>query len=55
VRRTDIKAGAKILNFHMLMVKKYLANGSFNKMKATFVADGRDQDAELFLTSHHPQ
>jgi hypothetical protein len=34
IRRASIKAGTKILKSHMFVVEKYLANGSFDKMKA---------------------
>ncbi len=32
----------------MFVMAKYLANGAFDKVKARLVADGRDQDAEMF-------
>jgi hypothetical protein len=48
VKRASIKAGTKILKSHMFVVTKYLASGEFDKMKARLVADGRDQDPELY-------
>jgi flagellar motor protein MotB len=48
VKRASIKAGTKILKSHMFIVTKYLASGEFDKMKAQLVADGRDQDPELY-------
>jgi len=54
VRRAEIKAGTRILKSHMFVVKKYLANGSFDKMKARLVVDGRDQDTELYPDKSSP-
>jgi hypothetical protein len=48
VRRASIKAGTKILKSHMFVVAKHLASGEFDKMKARLVADGRDQEQELY-------
>jgi hypothetical protein len=48
VRQTSIPADVTILKSHMFLVNKYLADGSFDKVKARLVPDGRDQDAELF-------
>jgi hypothetical protein len=48
VKRASINAGTKILKFHMFVITKYLASGEFDKMKARLVADGRDQDPELY-------
>jgi hypothetical protein len=48
MRRAEIKPGTKILNSHMFVVEKYLANGSFDKMKARLVTDGRGQDTEMY-------
>jgi hypothetical protein len=42
VRRATIKGGTKILRSHMFLVEKYLADGTFDKIKARLVADGRD-------------
>ncbi len=54
VKRASIKAGTKILKSQMFMVEKYLANGSFDKMKARLVADGRDQDEEMYPKKSSP-
>jgi len=54
VKRAVIKAGMKILKSHMFIVEKYLVNGSFDKMKARLVADGRDQDAEMYPDKSSP-
>jgi len=48
VRRAAIKAGTKILKSHMFVAEKYIADSSFDKMKSRLVADGRDQDAEMY-------
>jgi len=48
VRHASIKAGTKILKSHMFVVAKHLASGGFDKMKARLVADGRDQEQELY-------
>jgi hypothetical protein len=54
VKQASIKAGTKILKSHMFMVEKYLANGSFDKMKARLVDDGRDQDEEMYPNKSLP-
>jgi hypothetical protein len=38
----------------MFLVNKYSAKGSFDKVKARLIADGRDQDAELFPNKSSP-
>jgi hypothetical protein len=43
IKRAAIKAGTKILKSHMFVVEKYLANGSFDKMKARLVAESRSR------------
>jgi len=48
VKCTSILADVTILKSHMFLVNKYLGDGSFDNVKAKLVADGRDQDAELF-------
>jgi hypothetical protein len=54
VKCASIKASTKILKSHMFVVEKYLANGSFDKMKARLVADGRDQDEEMYPNKSSP-
>ena len=54
VKRTSIPADVMILKSHMFLVNKYSADGSFDKVKARLVADGRDQDAELFPNKSSP-
>jgi hypothetical protein len=54
VKRASIKAGTKILKSHMFIVIKYLASGEFDKMKARLVADGRDQDPNLYPNKSSP-
>jgi hypothetical protein len=54
VRRASIKDSTKILKLHMFVVMKYLASGEFDKMKAQLVADGRDQDPELYPNKSSP-
>jgi hypothetical protein len=48
VKCTSILADVTILKSHMFLVNKYLGSGSFDNVKARLVADGRDQDAEIF-------
>jgi len=48
VKRASIKPGTKIMKSHMFIVTKYLASGEYDKMKARLIADGRDQDPELY-------
>ncbi len=38
----------------MLLAKKYLAKGDFNKVKARLAADGSDQEAEVYLNNSLP-
>jgi hypothetical protein len=38
----------------MFVVTKYLASGEFDKMKARLIADGRDQDPDLYLNKSSP-
>ncbi len=54
VKRAAIKGGTKILCSHMFVVAKYLASGAFDKIKARLIADGRDQDAEMFPNKSSP-
>jgi hypothetical protein len=54
VRRAAIKGGTKILCSHMFVVEKFLANSEFDKMRARLVADGRDQDAEMYPNKASP-
>jgi hypothetical protein len=54
VCRAAIKGGTKILCSHMFVVEKFLANGEFDKMRARLVADGRDQDAEMYPNKASP-
>jgi hypothetical protein len=48
VRRAEISRGTKVLQSHMFLVRKYLADGAFDKVKARLVADGRDQDPAMY-------
>lgn len=48
------EGGYQNLKSHMFVVEKYLANGSFNKMKARLIADSRDQDAEMYPDKSTP-
>ncbi len=54
VRRASIKAETKILKSHMFVVETYLATGEYEKMKARLVADGRDQDADMYPNKSSP-
>jgi hypothetical protein len=54
IRRAEITKSAKVLKLHMFLVKKYLADGSFEKVKVRLVADGRDQDANLYQNKSSP-
>ena len=54
VKRTSIPADVTILKSHMFLVNKYTAGGSFDKVKVRLIADGRDQDAELFPNKSSP-
>jgi len=54
IRRAEVTKSAKVLKSHMFLVRKYLADESFDKVKARLVADGRDQDAELYPNKSSP-
>jgi len=54
VKRTSIPQGVTILKSHMFLINKYLANGGFDKVKARLIADGRDQDPEMFPNKSSP-
>jgi hypothetical protein len=54
VRHASIKTGTKILKSHMFVVEKYLATGEYEKTKARLVADGRDQDADMYPNKSSP-
>jgi hypothetical protein len=53
-KRTSIPEGVTILKSHMLLVNKYLADGGIDKVKARLIADGRDQDPEIFPNKLSP-
>jgi hypothetical protein len=38
----------------MFLVRKYIADGTFDKVKAWLVTDGRDQDLELYPNKTSP-
>jgi hypothetical protein len=48
VLKEDIQPNTKVLRSHMFVVEKYLACGKFYKLKARLVADGQDQNPEMF-------
>lgn len=50
VKNAMIGPSSKIL----FVVAKYLASGEYNKMKAWLVADGRDQDPDLYPNKSSP-
>jgi hypothetical protein len=54
IKRADVTKSAKVLKLHMFLVKKYLADGSFEKVKARLVVDGRDQNANLYPNKSLP-
>jgi hypothetical protein len=54
VSKDEIPQSIKVLKSHMFVVEKHLACGKFDKVKARLVADGRDQDPELFPNKSSP-
>jgi hypothetical protein len=54
VRRASISRSTKVLQSHMFLVRKYLADGAFDKVKARLVADGRDQDPAMYPNRSSP-
>ncbi len=54
VRRAAISRSTKVLQSHMFLVRKYLADGAFDKVKARLVADGRDQDPAMYPNRSSP-
>jgi hypothetical protein len=54
IKRMSIPKGVTILKSHMFLVNKYLADGGFDKVKARLIADGRDQNPEMFPNKSSP-
>lgn len=54
VKDEDIPPDTKVLRSHMFVVEKLKADGSFDKVKARLVADGRGQDPELYPDKASP-
>jgi hypothetical protein len=54
VQRAEISRSTKVLQSHMFLVRKYLADGVFDKVKARLVADGRDQDPAMYPNQSSP-
>jgi len=50
----DELEGFDPLNCHLFTVEKLLANGDFNKMKSRFVANGNEQDQEVYPDHSSP-
>jgi hypothetical protein len=53
VYKESIK-GTKPLNCHMFTVEKFKASGEFDKMKSRLVANGNEQDPEIYHDSSSP-
>jgi hypothetical protein len=54
VHRSEIVAGACILTCHLFLVEKFLADGSFDKMKARLVSHGNYQNKNDFPDRSSP-
>jgi len=54
VLKKDIPPDTKLLRSDMFVAEKYLACGKFDKMKARLVADGQDQNPEMFPNKSSP-
>jgi hypothetical protein len=54
VKKEPIEKDKKVLNSNMFLVEKHLANGDYDKTKGRFIANGRDQDPELFPNKSSP-
>jgi hypothetical protein len=54
VKEESIDKETKVLNSHMFLVEKHLANGEYDKTKGRILADGRDQDPDLFPNKSSP-
>jgi hypothetical protein len=54
IKKAEINKSTKVLKMHMFLVHKYLENGTFDKVKAQLVADGRDQDPVLYPNKLSP-
>jgi hypothetical protein len=50
----DIPADAEILRSFIFLVEKFLANGEFDKVKARMVADGAQQNRQLYPNRSSP-
>jgi hypothetical protein len=54
VKAVEVPKGTNVLRSHMFVVEKLKADGSFDKMKARLVADGRGQDPEMYPDKASP-
>ena len=52
--RHDVPAGKMILNEHIFTVDKFEADGAFDKCKSRMVANGSEQDKELYPDRSSP-
>lgn len=54
VMKHDVPEDAEVLRFFIFLVKKFLANGEFDKIKAGLVENGAQQKRELYPNKSSP-
>jgi hypothetical protein len=54
IKRAEKNKSSKVLKLHMFLVPKYMVDGTFDKVKAQLVLDGRDQALELYPNKLSP-
>jgi hypothetical protein len=54
VMKDEVPEDAEVLRFFIFLVEKFLANGEFDKIKAQLVANGAQQNRELYPNKSSP-
>jgi hypothetical protein len=54
VMKADVPEDAEVLRCFIFLVEKFLANGEFDKIKARLVANGAQQNRELYINKSSP-
>jgi hypothetical protein len=54
IRKDEIPSGFKAHNTHLVMVKKFIADGKHDKYKSRLVAHGNEQDSMIYADRSSP-